>query len=163
NISSFLYPYYWGRKEMWYDLTKFTSDDPLHQQFLRAGAARVVVPVRPSFNPDVLFFLITGKLFITGDVPELGEPDYFPITDDILIYELADSLPLVDGSRFVANVMLPGAQLDQTRTFSVSPASGWLSFSDLTELWQESPIGGLPQTGPAALDYASKFIARVAR
>lgn len=92
NLTSFLYPYYWSRKETWYHLNQFSSDDPLHQRFLRAGAARVILPIRPTFNADVLFFLITGKMFISGDVPQLGEPNYFPITDEIK----ADSDALYD-------------------------------------------------------------------
>src|SRR5262249_27291798 len=100
NISSFLYPYYWGRKTNWYDLLRFVSEDPLHQQFLRSGAARIVLPVRPSFNPDVLFFLMTGKIFITGDVPQMGDPNYFPITEELRAGSdaLVDPVPVKDAN-----------------------------------------------------------------
>jgi len=133
NISSFLYPYYWGRRENWYDLAKFTSDDPLHQQFLRAGAARVVLAVRPTFNADVIFFLITGKLFITGDVPQLGEPDYFPITDEVRAESdaLYDPVPVPDQSPW--EIRIPTKFL-------------WLRKDDKKPAWQ--PRGAVNWTPP---------------
>ena len=46
NMTYTLYPYYWADRSAWPGLFAATSEDPLHQSFLRAGAARVVVPLR---------------------------------------------------------------------------------------------------------------------
>lgn len=47
-----LYPYFWGRHDTWRQSFDGAGDpDPLHQAFLSAGVACVVVPVRPGFEP----------------------------------------------------------------------------------------------------------------
>jgi hypothetical protein len=139
NMSSFLYPYYWGRKGNWYDLMKFTSEDPLHQRFLRAGAARVVLAVRPTFNADVLFFLISGKLFISGDVPHIGEPDYFPITDEIKADSdaLLDPVPVLDenGKPERWEIRIPTTFL-------------WLRKDDKKPAWQPRSVEAPPWQPP---------------
>jgi hypothetical protein len=55
------YPYYWSRKSVWYDKLSRANDDPLFAEFLKAGQARVVVPVRPSMEPAVWYYLMTGR------------------------------------------------------------------------------------------------------
>jgi hypothetical protein len=78
NITYELYPYYWGRKKQWVDLQALKSNDPLFERFLQAGAARVLVPVRPAATEAVLYFQLTGVIWNGGPVPPLettGEPD----------------------------------------------------------------------------------------
>ena len=41
------YPYYWARKETWEDRVRKDDADYEFQQFMQAGAARVVLAVRP--------------------------------------------------------------------------------------------------------------------
>jgi hypothetical protein len=36
--------------------------DPMHRAFLKAGAARVVLPVRPGFEDTFLAFVNTGDM-----------------------------------------------------------------------------------------------------
>jgi hypothetical protein len=45
-----LYPYYWADQPSWPGLAQIEDTDPLHAEFLQAGAARVVVPVRPGYE-----------------------------------------------------------------------------------------------------------------
>ena len=50
NMTYLFYPYFWGKKDEWPTISQFTDDDPLFTRFLRAGAARVQVPVRLGFE-----------------------------------------------------------------------------------------------------------------
>jgi len=44
------YPYFQGRRKTWYFKAMVRNDDPLFQNFLNAGEARLVISVRPSFE-----------------------------------------------------------------------------------------------------------------
>jgi hypothetical protein len=77
------YPYYWGRRQNWYPNALFDNADPLFAEFLKAGAARVVVPVRPQLEADVRYFLTTGQIWRGGGLPEITNTDYLPITEEI--------------------------------------------------------------------------------
>src|SRR5438270_6601581 len=45
-----LYPYYWKPSASWRNAMLLDDPDPTFAEFLRAGSARVVVPVRPGFE-----------------------------------------------------------------------------------------------------------------
>ena len=84
KISYVLYPYFWGRSDSWvYRLQLKYESDPLFEQFLRAGYARVVIPVRNNFEEAVNFFLLTGQPWMGGGLPSLGDDLYLPITEEI--------------------------------------------------------------------------------
>jgi hypothetical protein len=57
QMTYWFYPYFWGRSELWADRLKLDDADPLHQHFLRAGAARVLVPVTPGYEERVLHYM----------------------------------------------------------------------------------------------------------
>ncbi|NVB85655.1 MAG: hypothetical protein HOV81_45240 [Kofleriaceae bacterium] len=65
HVSYFFYPYYWGRTGQsgaeWIKKVKLDDADPAFADFLRSGAARVVVPVRSGFEHDVDEFLRGGR------------------------------------------------------------------------------------------------------
>lgn len=64
------YPYFWAAKDEWSKMALLQHKDTLHSSFLKAGAARVIIPVRPGFEKAVHYFLWSG-----GIVPkELEEP-----------------------------------------------------------------------------------------
>ena len=87
NIAYVLYPYFWGRRATWVDRMNLQVDDPLFKQFLQAGYARVVVPVRLGFEPTVQFYLNCGLPWLGGGLPVLGDkaqtPLYLDIADEI--------------------------------------------------------------------------------
>jgi hypothetical protein len=62
NINSFLYPYFWTPRNRWHERLSLRHDDPFHESFLRAGAARVVLPIRPGWEKAFLSVLQTGKV-----------------------------------------------------------------------------------------------------
>jgi hypothetical protein len=84
QVQYVLYPYFWGSKAKSWKAKILSSDpDPDFAAFIRAGAARVVVPVRPGFSEYVLYFLQTGKVWGGGPVPPVTEPAYVPIAEEI--------------------------------------------------------------------------------
>jgi hypothetical protein len=83
HIMYLFYPYYWARRDNWYTSALADNPDPLFAEFLKAGAARVVVPVRPQLEGDVRYFLMTGQIWGGGAMPEITDADYLPITEEI--------------------------------------------------------------------------------
>jgi hypothetical protein len=77
------YPYYWARREKWYDSVLADNPDPLFAEFLKAGSARVVIPVRPQLEGDLRYFLMTGQIWGGGDMPGITDTDYLPITEEM--------------------------------------------------------------------------------
>lgn len=84
NLVYAFHDYWWGRTGEWSSL--FHGDHPsdLVSQFLRAGSARVVVPVRPGFEEAMLVFISTGIPFLGADGWGLGDPLYVSIIETIL-------------------------------------------------------------------------------
>ena len=83
HMTYFFYPYYWARKETWRDNSVIYEDDPTFADFLKAGSARVVVPVRPGMRKDLTYYLITGNIWGGKDLPAISDNDYLPITEEI--------------------------------------------------------------------------------
>lgn len=77
NILYFLYPYFWGSEAIGHDKLLFEHNDPEHERFLRAGYARIVLPVRPGFEEDFTRLIETGKLSGSQTSP------YLPIAQEI--------------------------------------------------------------------------------
>jgi hypothetical protein len=72
NINYFLYPYFWTNAASWNERLRLQTNDPIHEAFLRAGAARVVLTIRPGWERAFLAFFKTGSLSTT-----LPEDDAF--------------------------------------------------------------------------------------
>jgi Type II secretion system (T2SS), protein G len=77
NLLYFLYPYFWGSETVGRDKMLFTHADPEHEKFLRAGYARVVLPVRPGFEVDFTTLVEEGSLSGISNSP------YLPVAQDI--------------------------------------------------------------------------------
>ena len=67
------YPYCWASRDKWPMLQDANDKDPEFLEFLRAGAARVVVPVQPGYEETVLKYTETGTL---GQAPGLHSARY---------------------------------------------------------------------------------------
>jgi hypothetical protein len=83
NMAYILYPYYWGRRSTWIQNLNLKNDDPLFLNFLQAGYARVVVPVRLGFEWAVHFYLQTGLPWLGGGLPPIGDNSQNPLYLDI--------------------------------------------------------------------------------
>lgn len=62
HVTVFLYPYFWDNP--WHAREKLFLEHPdaEHREFLRAGAARVIIAIQPGFEEAVVSLLDKGKL-----------------------------------------------------------------------------------------------------
>lgn len=83
NLTYVFYPYYWGHQANWREDALGRDTDPLFNHFLRAGAARVVVPVRPGFEKAMGLYLATGIIWSGNQVPQVGDPLFVSAIEEI--------------------------------------------------------------------------------
>jgi hypothetical protein len=83
NLVYVFYPYFWGRKARWLGALSLTDTDLDFAAFLKAGAARVQVPVRPGFERAVAYFSQTGLIWEGNDPPLVDDELYVPIVEEI--------------------------------------------------------------------------------
>lgn len=102
NITYEFLPTFYGRKPKWIDMMSVTSTDPIFEKFLKAGAARVVVPVNLAYTEAVLYYQLTGNIPVSNSVPPLsGIVDPDAALFDSYVEELADVVDLPDIDRDV--------------------------------------------------------------
>ncbi len=100
ELTYLFYPYFWARKDSWLALHPIEDTDPLFTQFLQAGAARVLVPVRPQFNDTVLHYLSAPVApddpWSGGDAPIINDPHYLSLADELRAFTggAADGVPV---------------------------------------------------------------------
>jgi hypothetical protein len=101
NMLYVSYPHLWGRRARWISALNITDPDPDFAAFLRAGAARVQVPVRPGFENAVAYFVYTGNIWDGNDVPRVNDDLYVPIIDEITtnLGKLDNGVPYPTGSK----------------------------------------------------------------
>jgi len=92
NMLYFLYPYFWTdpykatdteaeQEHPYWEFKKYLDHpDPMHRAFLKAGAARVVLPVRPGFEEAFLAF-VNGR-----DIEDLPPAPYLEIGKEFEAY-----------------------------------------------------------------------------
>jgi type II secretory pathway pseudopilin PulG len=81
NVLYINYPYFWDHPANW-KLKKFMyHPDPIHRMFLRSGAARVVLTIRPGFEQGFTSLMESGAF---GQVPKSSP--YEDIADEIRHY-----------------------------------------------------------------------------
>jgi hypothetical protein len=87
QIQYVFYPYFWARPESdmsgWIDRFTAKNKDYTMEEFLKAGYARVVVPVREGFDLVVSYFIKHGKPYGGLGEPSIEDPLYRSITDEI--------------------------------------------------------------------------------
>lgn len=76
-------PYYWTAREEWTKLMNLTDADPLFTNFLGAGGAHVIVPIREGWNEDVVAFLDSGTVFAGGPVESVSDPRFVDIAQEL--------------------------------------------------------------------------------
>jgi hypothetical protein len=78
------YPYFWGNKGRWTLLKSLDDNDPIFRNFLQAGAARVIVPVKKNYDAFVDYFIqSSGKIWNGGEAPNPGDPYWLSVADDM--------------------------------------------------------------------------------
>jgi hypothetical protein len=101
NILYVFYPYFWGRRARWAPALTFTDPDPDFAAFLKAGAVRVQLPVRPGFERAVAHFLQFGAIWNGNDAPLYGDDLYVPVIQEVTenLGKLEDGKPYPEGSK----------------------------------------------------------------
>jgi len=85
NLMTYVfYRYFWGRKCTWPEKLKEESGDLIFQQFLAAGSARVLVPIRDGFFDLVQYYLTTGEIWGSGGTPPMpNDPHYVSVAQEM--------------------------------------------------------------------------------
>lgn len=91
-MSYNFYPYFWSRKSEWKTIYRLEDADPIFTQFLQAGYARVIVPVREGFEKAALRYVADGTIWDGGDPPSINDPYYVSLID-----ELEDPVGIAEG------------------------------------------------------------------
>ena len=83
NLMYTCYPYYWGRPQRWEEMVLTQDADPQFEAFLKAGAARVVVPARPGFEAALAHYQETGDVWMGEEIPDMFGDNYLSIIAEI--------------------------------------------------------------------------------
>jgi hypothetical protein len=78
-----LYSYFWARKDHWMRNVTIEDTDEAFAAFLKAGAVRVVIPVRPGFERAVIHYMEKGVIWDGGPLPDINSPLYLPILAEL--------------------------------------------------------------------------------
>ncbi len=129
QVMYFFYPYYWNEKPNWRFRILLNDTDPLFAEFLRAGWARVVIPVRPGFAEAVGHFLDTGEVWNGGDLPNVTSPFYLSIIQELKESEGAPGLEVPQGDPW--DVRLPTSLVllkkdDTLPSWHKDPQGNWV-------------------------------------
>lgn len=82
-MNFIFYPYFWSRKCTWEKKMKEQADNMLFQRFLKAGFARVSIPVRQGFEGHVNWYLKTRQIWSNVGAPATPGTDFLPIIQEI--------------------------------------------------------------------------------
>ena len=89
QMTYLFFPYFWGRKRNWVDVSRLSDPDPLFARFLTAGYARVVVPVPMAYADAVQYLLqskapeLRDRVWRGGPRPTIGNDLYISITEEL--------------------------------------------------------------------------------
>lgn len=63
HMAYIFYPTHYGRKNNWLTIESLKDNDPVFQNFLKAGMARVVVPATIGFEPLLQYYWAFTRIF----------------------------------------------------------------------------------------------------
>ena len=134
QLQYVFYPYFWGRKSTWAARYSRNDIDPDFLEYLQAGAARVVAPVRPGFETAVAHYLETGEIWNgDGAPPQINSPLYVSILDELKQRADAQAGEIAVGDPWTTSVPTPLVIL---RTDAGLP--GWERQDPSSWTWVES-------------------------
>lgn len=84
NMTFTLYPYFWARKATWLQRMSYEDPDPMFNRFLKAGYARVSLPVRPGFPTAVAHYLEFAEPWNGGELPPIGSDTYITVATETM-------------------------------------------------------------------------------
>jgi hypothetical protein len=84
QLQYVFYPYFWSRQREWDTRLSIDEEDLEYLEFLKAGAARLVVPVQLNFEEGILHYLETGEIWDgSGQPPLMGDDNYLSIIEEM--------------------------------------------------------------------------------
>jgi len=89
QITYVLYPYFWSNRDQWMNRMSLKDTDPEFENFLRAGAARVVVPVDPAFKNQVLQYLQSGVIWGGSNTMIRDDKQFISIAEEIMTEDVS--------------------------------------------------------------------------
>lgn len=105
NITYEFMPYFWGRKPRWLTLMKFEGADLNFTSFMQAGAAKIVVPVKPEYSRTILHYINTGQISYTFS--EFVAPEHHH-----LLMDLRDPTPTINPTDDITwEIKIPTTQI----------------------------------------------------
>ena len=101
-----MYPYFWARPGNdltgWTDRVLATDHDDVMREFLAAGYARILVPVRPGFAEAVCHFVETKTPYSGLGDPTVDDPLYRSIVAELKEQDGADQYEVPVGEPWSA-------------------------------------------------------------
>ena len=82
NLTYVLYPYFYGRPAQWALKVFYQDADTRFVEFLKAGAARVQIPVRPGFEEAVDHYMMTGTPWFGAHEPTIGDDTFLSLYEE---------------------------------------------------------------------------------
>jgi hypothetical protein len=161
NLTYLFYPYFWARKSQWQELALQTSTDADFLDFLKAGSARVVVAIRPTFEPLALFYLMTGQIWGGGGLNGIADAYYLPIADEIADQEGAGSPSIPQGDPWEVKVPTSVVKLRSDDSlpvwakFTLNSANKWAPGDSNPAAGSEIWVPGEMHGGQWIPDYGS--------
>jgi hypothetical protein len=154
QMTYLLYPYFWGRKQNWLNTFPLDDVDPKFADFLRAGAARVVVPVSLVYAEAVLMFLASNEPWPGGSAPTLDDPLFRSIAAELRRQQGADfverdgTVNVINGSRNVAGAGTLFTEDDRNREIMIGGAVYRIQdVPSIDAIVLSEPYGGATEDG----------------
>jgi hypothetical protein len=97
NMTYVFYPYFWANKAGWNETALIDDQDRTFSNFLSAGAAKVMVPVKPGDEASVLYYLRTGEVWLCEGQPTIDDTEDVSMLDDVASGEQLERNPLEEG------------------------------------------------------------------
>lgn len=83
NVMYTFYPYFWGRPSRWTEMVLMQDADVEFEAFMKAGAARIVVAVRPGFEAALAHYQETGDVWLGEEMPDIYSDAYVSIIAEV--------------------------------------------------------------------------------
>lgn len=77
------YGYQWTHQKRWEEILTHEEQDPIFAKFIKAGMAKVVVPITPLSERSALSYFYLGRLWQGGYLPLFDEGQILDIYEDV--------------------------------------------------------------------------------
>ena len=149
NMTYEFLPYYFNNRDRWIERFNEKDNDPLFEKFLKAGAAKVIVPVHAKYTAEVLHFQYTGDVWKGGAfLPVFQQnPNWKLIENYLLAIYLTD-----DGDNFIydenGNFIIDEIDIHEDTEISPQEEGTWEMKVPTNLVWLQQEGNPLPNFEP---------------